>query len=163
MARSLFHSSLRTCRSAICITGRSNSTSSSSTTSASAPDATTPNHKTPQPTTSFPRLNLFDLPDDRPSGNKWWTDASHLRVGQPGNVYSGRTFPVMRSNDFMGQYKRLQSIMLRTGVRRELKRKEYHEGPSEKRVRLASERHRRRFAHMVREKVHLVQLLRNRS
>lgn len=155
---SLFRSALRPCRGSICITTRFNSTASTSTSSAST-EITTPTPSptsdlkptpNPQPTNDFPRLNLFDLPDDRPSdNNKWWTDASNLRVGQPGNVYSGRTFPVMRSNDFMGQYKRMMFMLARTGIRRELKRKEYHEGASEKRVRLASERHRRRFAHMV--------------
>ena len=40
-------------------------------------------------------------------------------------------------------------MLSRTGIKKEMKRKEYYESPSEKRVRVASERHRRRFAHMV--------------
>jgi len=55
----------------------------------------------------------------------------------------------MRGNDFAPQYKRLQIMLARTRIKNELRRKEYYESPSEKRVRLASERHRRRFAHMV--------------
>lgn len=53
-------------------------------------------------------------------------------------------------------YKILMATLNRNAVRRELKLTERYEKPNQMRVRKKSERHRRRFAEMIREKVKLV-------
>lgn len=52
----------------------------------------------------------------------------------------------------------LNGILRRNEIRRELQLGDRYEKPNQKRRRLRSERHRRRFAHMVREKVKLVSM-----
>jgi len=140
---SLIRSILRAIRRPLVLTIRATSTDPSSS---ATPTGSNPSSTPPRP--PFPRLN-FDLPETPISNTAWWERASSSRIGKPGSVNSGRTFPVMRGNDFAPQYKRLQIMLARTRIKNELRRKEYYESPSEKRVRLASERHRRRFAHMV--------------
>jgi ribosomal protein S21 len=49
----------------------------------------------------------------------------------------------------MGMYRRLQGVMSRSGVRRDLRLGEFHEKSSDRRRRVESERHRKRFQEMV--------------
>jgi ribosomal protein S21 len=53
------------------------------------------------------------------------------------------------SGDVVGAIRRLNGMLGRTGVKKHVRRGEYYEMPSEKRRRVASERHRRRFQEMV--------------
>lgn len=53
-------------------------------------------------------------------------------------------------------YSKLMSMLAKNNVRKELRLEEHYEKPNQKRRRLKSERHRRRFAAAVREKVQLV-------
>lgn len=55
-------------------------------------------------------------------------------------------------------YRQLSRILSRNNVRRELKLNERYEKPNQMRRRKRSERHRRRFADMVRKKVQLVRI-----
>ena len=55
-------------------------------------------------------------------------------------------------------YRNLMGTLRRNNVRRELRLEERYEKPNQKRRRLRSERHRRRFADMIRKKVQLVRL-----
>lgn len=139
---SLLRLAIRQATRPLYIISRPNSTASSSTPLGSAPPNPAP------PRTPFPKLH-FDIPDPPGSSTAWWERESKSRSGQPGTVNSGRTYPVMRGNDFAAQYKKLQIMLSRTGIKSEMKRKEFYESPSEKRVRLGSERHRRRFAARV--------------
>jgi len=56
-------------------------------------------------------------------------------------------------------YRQLSRILSRNNVRRELKLNERYEKPNQMRRRKRSERHRRRFADMVRKKVQLVRIM----
>lgn len=56
-------------------------------------------------------------------------------------------------------YRQLSQILNRNNVRRELRLNERYEKPNQMRRRKRSERHRRRFADMVRKKVQLVRVL----
>jgi len=60
-------------------------------------------------------------------------------------------------------YRNLMSTLRRNNVRRELKLQERYEKPNEMRRRKRSERHRRRFADMIRKKVQLVMALKSRG
>jgi ribosomal protein S21 len=71
-----------------------------------------------------------------------------LTFGAPGNQYSGRSI-VARDGNFTAAYRRLSGIMNRNKIRKELRLGEHHEKGSERRRRLKSERHRRRFAELV--------------
>jgi small subunit ribosomal protein MRP21 len=118
-------------------------TASSSSVSSPIPGPSTP----PTPSRSS-RLVLPDLPP-RSESLEWWQSASRAQNGLLGNQYSGRSVPVPRQADFMGMYRRLQGVMSRSGVRRDLRLGEFHEKRSDKRRRVESERHRRRFQEMV--------------
>ena len=72
---------------------------------------------------------------------------------------AGRSVPVAKG-DLARAMANLNSIFRINNVRTELRLGERYEKPNQKRRRLASERHRRRFAHMVREKVQLVSSMR---
>lgn len=61
----------------------------------------------------------------------------------------------MQGGDVGSAYKRLNKVLMENNVRRELKRGEYFEKGSDKRVRLNSERHRRRFKDAVGKAVSL--------
>lgn len=69
----------------------------------------------------------------------------------------GRSVSVTKG-DLARAMANLNSIFRVNNVRTELRLGERYEKPNQKRRRLASERHRRRFAHMVREKVQLVSI-----
>jgi len=58
-------------------------------------------------------------------------------------------------------YRNLNRVLNENQVRRELKRQERFEGPSDKRVRLNSERHRRRFKVAVGKAVSLAMRQKN--
>jgi ribosomal protein S21 len=88
--------------------------------------------------------------------DKWWTSLVSQGAGgsrtappQPGNQYSGRSIAVGRGGDVAGAFRKLSVRLSRTGLKADVRRSEYHEKPSEKKRRLASERHRRRFQEMV--------------
>jgi ribosomal protein S21 len=68
-------------------------------------------------------------------------------------MYIGRTAFVVNGAVDAG-YKRLNLILQRNGVRRELKRAERHEKKGVKRRRLSSQRWRTKFAHEVRSPEH---------
>ena len=72
---------------------------------------------------------------------------------QPATPTSARSLPV-RMEEFQRQYKRLMSgVIAMNNVRQELRLEERYEKPKYKRQRLASARHRRRFAREVGLKV----------
>ena len=56
-------------------------------------------------------------------------------------------------------YRSLMATLRRNNVRRELKLTERYEKPNQMRRRKRSERHRRRFADMIRKKVQLVRVV----
>lgn len=65
------------------------------------------------------------------------------------NTYNGTTATL---------YRQLSQLLARNHVRRELKLVERYEKPNQMRRRKRSERHRRRFADMIRKKVQLVRI-----
>lgn len=71
-----------------------------------------------------------------------------LKFGPTGTPYSGRSVDV-GNKGFAGAYRILQARLSRNRIKRELRLAEYHEKGSERRRRLKSERHRRRFADLV--------------
>ncbi|BEI85878.1 hypothetical protein CcaverHIS002_0601650 [Cutaneotrichosporon cavernicola] len=91
----------------------------------------------------------------------WWrgNDLSQHH-GKPGNQYTGRSMPV---RNFIAQFRMLQGSLKRSGITNEFRRVEYYEKPSAERVRLASERNRRRFQENIRRRVQQVQALRSRK
>ena len=78
---------------------------------------------------------------------------------KPATPTTGRT--VSAANSFGNSsaamlYRNLMGTLRRNNVRRELRLEERYEKPNQKRRRLRSERHRRRFADMIRKRVQLV-------
>ncbi|THU90715.1 hypothetical protein K435DRAFT_760059, partial [Dendrothele bispora CBS 962.96] len=78
------------------------------------------------------------------------------------NPYSGRSVPVTDGN-VASALKKLDTILNRNKVRKQLRLTERHEKKGVKRRRLESERWRRLFAHEVRKNVQLVTKIRNRG
>lgn len=107
-----------------------------------------------------------------------WQDRSKSRrAGQTGNQYTGRSVTVFQPRAgassvegaaspsaaaINSALRRLNIVLSRNKIKKELRLGEFYEKPSERRQRLARERHRRRFQDMVRKKVQLVQQLRSR-
>lgn len=90
------------------------------------------------------------IPKPRTSVNEWWKTISAKRDNySAGDQYLGRTINIPRGADFQKAYRQLNGIMRDANIKKDKLRQEFYEKPSEKRVRLASERHRRRFAQMV--------------
>ncbi|KAK7693570.1 hypothetical protein QCA50_003139 [Cerrena zonata] len=89
--------------------------------------------------------------------------ASDAPFRRPPGPYAGRSVPVNNEKSFTGAYMELQQILRRNLVSYELRLAERHEKKGYKRRRLASDRHRRRFAHEVRKKVQLVNEIRARG
>ncbi|KDN50819.1 hypothetical protein K437DRAFT_293524 [Tilletiaria anomala UBC 951] len=89
---------------------------------------------------------------------------ARLRRGwaTPNDPTSGRSVPVGHG-DVQGAYRILGSILKRNNIRGELRLGERYEKPNQMRRRKASERHRRRFADMIRKKVQLVMQKRRRG
>ncbi|WVQ81826.1 hypothetical protein IAT38_003953 [Cryptococcus sp. DSM 104549] len=95
----------------------------------------------------------------------WWMTASRLAAARQGDCtkyYTGRSVATVSGGDYLSAYKRLQIHVRNGNLKREEKLNQHHEKPGLKRQRLASERHRRRFKAMVREKVQQVIAMRNR-
>jgi len=84
------------------------------------------------------------------------------RAHPPANTYAGRSVEV-KNGDVATAYNKLQGILVRNNVRKELRLTERHEKKSDKRRRLESERHRKRFADFIRKKVQLVKAIRARG
>ncbi|WFD20968.1 hypothetical protein MCAP1_003223 [Malassezia caprae] len=86
-------------------------------------------------------------------------------LATPGTPTTGRSVSV--SNTYNGTsatlYRQLSQLLARNHVRRELKLVERYEKPNQMRRRKRSERHRRRFADMIRKKVQLIMALKARS
>ncbi|WOO78405.1 uncharacterized protein LOC62_02G001952 [Vanrija pseudolonga] len=124
------------------------------------------------PTPSEPRRSGLDIPlpdagaivPDVPNADAWWR-ASSLSAGRgfPGTRYSGRSIGMRSPAQYNTTYNALGSRLRRANVRKEFKLFEYHETGAKRRVRLGSERHRRRFKEMIRERVQQVQMLRARK
>ncbi|KAG8830895.1 hypothetical protein FRC17_004110 [Serendipita sp. 399] len=81
-------------------------------------------------------------------------------IHQVPTVASGRT---VHSTNFALAIQRLGSILARNKVKQEWRRDRYFEKGPAKRYRLRSERHRRRFAAMVRRYVQIVQSIKRRG
>ncbi|GAA5860059.1 hypothetical protein JCM8547_003077 [Rhodosporidiobolus lusitaniae] len=73
-----------------------------------------------------------------------WRRQSHVAYSSPVTTTSSRSF-VVQNRNVAQAYRLLNRVLQENNVRRELKRQERFESPSNKRVRLNSERHRRRF------------------
>jgi ribosomal protein S21 len=111
----------------------------------------------------------------------WWKIESQKRNGDTRIIskFHGRSLEIKRPGEFAQQYRALKRLINQTGLRKEVRLQEYYEKPSERRVRVASENHRKRFAAVVssgslnesvsmliiqvREKVKLVELYRKRQ
>ena len=91
----------------------------------------------------------------------WWKDESRKRNGDSRIIskFHGRSLEIKRPGEFAQQYRALKRLINQTGLRKEVRLQEYYEKPSERRVRVASENHRKRFAAVV---SNLVLLLRCR-
>ena len=85
---------------------------------------------------------------------KHWEIASIMSEKQiaslqkPAGIYSGRSVEVVRHNVSQAFWA-VNKILTQNNVRRELRRAERHEKPTDMRRRLKSERHRKRFADQV--------------
>ncbi|GAA5903180.1 hypothetical protein JCM5296_003362 [Sporobolomyces johnsonii] len=73
-----------------------------------------------------------------------WAHAAPVPYSPPVTTTSARSFAV-RGGDVARAYRNLNRVLFENNIRKELRRQERFEGPSDKRVRLNSERHRRRF------------------
>ncbi|WFD32550.1 hypothetical protein MSPP1_003598 [Malassezia sp. CBS 17886] len=86
-----------------------------------------------------------------------------LGMQSPAKPTSGRSVSIANSNaqgnNATVLYRTLMRLLRRNNVRRELKLQERYEKPNQMRRRKRSERHRRRFADMVRKKVQLIMAL----
>lgn len=83
-----------------------------------------------------------------------WRRRYQLGPKTPRKPSDGRVVEV--KSDVGIAYSKLMSMLAKNNVRKELRLEEHYEKPNQKRRRLKSERHRRRFAAAVREKVQLV-------
>ncbi|TIB75868.1 hypothetical protein E3Q23_02151 [Wallemia mellicola] len=103
-----------------------------------------------------------------------WAQAHQQRMRtlaqeQPLSLYAGRTVVVGKydKNSATSQveraWKRLNGTLARNEVRRDLMLRDRYERPHQMRRRLKSERHRRRFAEYIRQKVSLVHSIRRRN
>jgi ribosomal protein S21 len=96
------------------------------------------------------KLSEFEQMEDT------WRKRKTYGPDRPALPSDGRSIAVSSGGDFARAMTNLNSIFRVNNIRTELRLGERYEKPNQKRRRLASERHRRRFAHMVREKVQLV-------
>jgi hypothetical protein len=79
--------------------------------------------------------------------DKWWRGNDlAVHYGKPGNQFTGRSLP---SRNFQATFGALSGLLSRSGALKEHKALEWYEKPSARRVRLNSERHRRRFQENV--------------
>jgi small subunit ribosomal protein MRP21 len=85
-----------------------------------------------------------------------WKNREIRGPPKPGKPRDGRTVDIDQNTDFQRTFQILNSILGRNNIRHELRMGERYEKPNQKRRRLRSERHRRRFADAVKQKVELV-------
>jgi ribosomal protein S21 len=95
------------------------------------------------------------------ASSEWWRNASDKvlsKASRPGTPYSGRSIGVRdgqritgpsQANDIASAYRMLMARLGRNSIKKELRLAEYYEKPSDKKRRLAMERHRRRFQELV--------------
>ena len=105
------------------------------------------------------RPTFFDMPkwngtlvDESLNKDKnwWWRKASSDRQNATCNThFTSRTINIPRSVDFKHAMGRLTRLVRRTGLPKMIRKRRVYEKPSEERLRLSSERHRRRFKAMV--------------
>ena len=81
---------------------------------------------------------------------RWWKEKSKLReTDTPVSKFSGRSFKVVKGSDFFARYRDLKLVLNKAKLKSETAMRQYFEKPSQRKVRLAALRHRRRFANMV--------------
>ncbi|SCV67734.1 BQ2448_5345 [Microbotryum intermedium] len=92
--------------------------------------------------------NSTPMPHSRPDAEQTpeeiWASTNPIGFTLPVSVTTARSIAV-RNRDVARAYRNLNRILFENNVRKELRRQERFESPSDKRVRLDSERHRRRF------------------
>lgn len=111
----------------------------------------------------------------RPSVYKAWTFGS-TREKQttiptvPLNKLQGRTVPValrgvagLPTGDVLGAFRRLEGLLRRNNVRKEVKLNRFYEKPSTKRKRLKMEQNRKLFGDLVKRKLRLVMEMKSRG
>ncbi|KAF9264703.1 hypothetical protein L218DRAFT_841622, partial [Marasmius fiardii PR-910] len=96
-----------------------------------------------------------------------WTEMSKEVMAEldrrpPHDPYHGRSLKVV-DGDVQEAFRRLNTVLSRNKVVKQLRMTERHEKKGVKRRRLESERWRRLFAHEVRKNVQLVTKIRNRG
>lgn len=81
-------------------------------------------------------------------------------LSKPSTPITGRSvsMPNAYNNTSATLYRQISQILNRNNVRRELRLNDRYEKPNQKRRRKRSERHRRRFADMIRKKLQLVRM-----
>ncbi|KAL9933132.1 hypothetical protein V8E36_007850 [Tilletia maclaganii] len=124
--------------------------SSSSSASASPP-------KQSQPSASAAISDWLDQNLDRR-----FRERRLLGGNEPHTTTSGRSI-LVNAGDVTRAFRQMNGALKRDDIRNELRRGERYEKPNQERRRKRSERHRRRFADLVRKKVQLVMALRNRG
>lgn len=112
-------------------------------------DSTEPSQRPPR--SAAPRRNTRE---DLEAA--WATRPVYGDPNWPATPYTGRSVALTPANDVNRAFQQLSSLLARNSVRRELKLGDRYEKPNRERNRKKSERHRRRFADMVRRKVQLV-------
>lgn len=97
------------------------------------------------PLPSFTSKTLTDLP----------LPGTKKAASSPFVMFSGRTRPVV-NGDISAAFRSLNQTLKVNNVAKDYRTQKFHEKPSNKRVRLARERHRRRFLSGVKRLVNLV-------
>ncbi|KAN0061701.1 hypothetical protein ACQY0O_005693 [Thecaphora frezii] len=93
----------------------------------------------------------------------WALRRVHGEESWPSTPHSGRSVVVAPQSDPARAYSQLAALLRRNNVRNELRLQQRYEKPNEEKRRKKSERHRRRFADMVRKKVQLVMAIKARG
>ncbi|CDR98828.1 related to MRP21-mitochondrial ribosomal protein of the small subunit [Sporisorium scitamineum] len=93
----------------------------------------------------------------------WAARAVYGEPSWPATPFSGRSIRVTPQADPARAYAQLSVLLRRNNVRQELRLQQRYEKPNQERRRKKSERHRRRFADMVRGKVQLVMAIKARG
>ncbi|KDE03227.1 hypothetical protein MVLG_06284 [Microbotryum lychnidis-dioicae p1A1 Lamole] len=100
-------------------------------------------------------------PEPQQSPEEIWASTNPIGYTLPVTTTAARSIPV-KKRDVARACRALNRILNQNNVRKELRRQERFEGPSDKRVRLDSERHRRRFQVEVGKQVGKAMRLRQR-
>lgn len=93
----------------------------------------------------------------------WASRAVYGEPSWPATPFSGRSIRVTPQADPARAYGQLSVLLRRNNVRNELRLQQRYEKPNQERRRKKSERHRRRFADLVRKKVQLVMAIKARG